>query len=107
MTIDRVNDWCFVGATVSLDRWDRTLRPGERMGPSRVTFIQRRRCESGYLVTVQSGVMIQSLDANWLAPVDHVWTRCNNPSCRIQGGRGVHCLPGQESTAQCNECFSR
>lgn len=104
MTIDRVNDWCFVGATVSLDRWDRTERTVNRMGPSRVTLIQRRRCESGYIVTVESDRGKQSIDLHWLAPLGTVWTTCNNPACRIAGGRSVYCSPGQESTAQCNEC---
>jgi hypothetical protein len=59
------------------------------------------------MITVESGGVPRELDLNWLAPLDHVWTNCKNPACRIPGGLSARCLPGQESTAQCNECFSR
>lgn len=99
--------WCHIDAIVSLDRWDGTVRPDARLGPSRVISISQCCCESGYMVTVESNGIPHKLDLNWLAPPDHVWTNCKNPSCRFRRGRSVHCLPGQESTAQCNECFSR
>ena len=112
MTIDRVNDWCFVGATVSMERWDSTLgNRSARMGLSRVVSIKEDCCESGYMVTVESGNRSQELDLHWLAPPGTVWTTCKNPNCRGRRNGGdrwsAHCLPGQESTAQCNECFSR
>lgn len=57
-----------VGDAVSLDRWDKTERPVNRMGNCTVTKVERvRNCESGWMVTVENpqGRTI-TLDSNWL-----------------------------------------
>lgn len=59
---------CRVNDIVSMERWDATEPPGKRMGPSRVSGIKEARCESGWMVAVESlrdgGRMW--LDSNWI-----------------------------------------
>lgn len=57
-----------VGDKVDVARWDKTERPPNRVGsPATVTGIESKRCESGWMVSIQgpSGE-INTLDQNWL-----------------------------------------
>lgn len=58
----RVND------IVSMERWDATEPPGKRMGPSRVSGLREDRCESGWMVAVESlkDGRRMWLDSNWI-----------------------------------------
>lgn len=61
-----------VGQKVSLERWDKSTHPKNRMGVSVVKKLEEniRGCESGVMVTVESENGIQRLDSNWLLPIE-------------------------------------
>lgn len=59
---------CRVNDIVSMERWDATEPPEKRMGPSRVSGLREARCESGWMVAVESlkdGSQML-VDANWI-----------------------------------------
>lgn len=59
-----------LGDVVDLERWDETERPSKRIGIARVTKIAADRCESGFMVTVESEAgETLTLDQNWISPL--------------------------------------
>lgn len=56
---------------VSLELWDETERPANRLGECSVAGIEVARCQSGFLITIadDEGTPIARLDRAWLLPV--------------------------------------
>ncbi len=51
------------GDQVSTARWDKTVPPRERIKVSTVTEVKKARCESGFMVALDSNDV---LDQGWL-----------------------------------------
>lgn len=59
-----------VGSLVSVERWDATERPANRIGtPAGVIAVRRAGSESGWMITIVGlSSRMAELDQNWLAP---------------------------------------
>lgn len=59
-----------IGDRVSLERWDATVKPWQRMGTCSVIAVRQAGSESGWFVTVQANDQrTQELDSNWIKPL--------------------------------------
>lgn len=66
------NQWVNIGDLVSVERWDKSERPGNQLGsPARVAAIATGQfSETGVMVTVVgTSWRSRTLDMNWLAPL--------------------------------------